>query len=248
MDTHETESRDPGEQREPETSQAETSEVGSEELDREIGDGDREIGDGDREIEEAVSAVAVLTEAGIPEVEEVPARVIDLTDVSHRDEAELTSPGVEASPDLGSWAESHPSTDEAAPAPAVPTSVMDDVAETSPRQDRVAVISRIDRVAVEEGRDGIVVTVSSTEGRTESQPASSTEGGVETAVVKAASRLAQPGAPDPTIIEIEDRRVKGVDIVMIVLDIDGTVSAGSAIVAAGRSFALGRATWAALSL
>ncbi|MCL1595577.1 MAG: hypothetical protein M3132_14615 [Actinomycetia bacterium] len=169
------------------------------------------------------------------------------------DAREPSPPAVEASPVPGSWTSSPPVT---TPSAAVIASEeenaepdrSDEIVPPADQQPLVAVVARIDHVAVAEGRDGIVVTVSATDGRTESQPASSTEGGVETAVVMAAARLAQPGIPDPLIIEIEDRRVEGVDIVMIVLDADGTVAAGSAIVGAGRSFALGRATWAALSL
>lgn len=108
--------------------------------------------------------------------------------------------------------------------------------------------ARIESVGVEEGRDGILVTVSSSDGEAVRQIASSSEGGVEAAVVKATARLADPEAPDPVVVDIEDRRISGVDIVMIVLDADGVISAGSSVVAAGRSFALGRATWAALSL
>ncbi|MGI9641260.1 MAG: hypothetical protein ACR2N9_00605, partial [Acidimicrobiia bacterium] len=109
-------------------------------------------------------------------------------------------------------------------------------------------LARIESVGVEEGRDGIIVTVSSSDGESVRQIASSTEGGVEAAVVKATGRLADPESPDPVVVDIEDRRISGVDIVMIVLDADGTITAGSSVVAAGRSFALGRATWAALSL
>jgi hypothetical protein len=64
--------------------------------------------------------------------------------------------------------------------------------------------------------------------------------------VLAAARLASPGSPDPIVIEIEERRIEGVDIVMIVIDDNGTVKAGSAVVGAGQAFALGRATWAAM--
>ncbi|MFV1998956.1 MAG: hypothetical protein ACC654_01175 [Acidimicrobiia bacterium] len=241
VQAHDTESRDPGEQPEPATSQEES---------------------GTSESVETPSPVAVLTEPPTRETGEVSDEMIDLTDVPHRDgedddgvdvpegsdTSEPASTGVEASPDLGSWTESQESIVEPAMSAKVRSPSMKRAANSSSQQDQFAVVPRIDRVAVEEGRDGIVVTVSSTDGRSESQPASSTEGGVEKAVVKAASSLAQPGFPDPTIVEIEDRRIEGVDIVMIVLDIDGTVSAGSAIVAAGRSFALGRATWAALSL
>jgi hypothetical protein len=92
-----------------------------------------------------------------------------------------------------------------------------------------------------------LVTVESTDGRVETVIARKGEGGVERAVVLAAARLAAPGAPDPVIVEIEERRVEGVDIVMIVLDRDGQMAAGSAVVGAGSAFAIGRATWAAIS-
>jgi len=109
-------------------------------------------------------------------------------------------------------------------------------------------IARIDSVAVVEGRSGIIVTVTASNGTEMSRVSSSSEGGVEAAVVKAAASLVDPASPDPIVVEIEDRRVEGVDIVMIVLDMDGELFAGSAVVGAGRAFALGRATWAALAL
>jgi len=104
----------------------------------------------------------------------------------------------------------------------------------------------IDRVSVEEGRSGIVITVASSDGQTETELARATDGGVEQAVVLAAARLASPNSPDPIVIEIEERRIEGVDIVMIVLDSNGVVKAGSAVVGAGQAYALGRATWAAI--
>jgi hypothetical protein len=112
----------------------------------------------------------------------------------------------------------------------------------------IGLVARLRSVSVEEGRDGIVVTVTATNDAEVRHAAASTEGGVESAVVRATARLARPEAPDAIVIDIEDRRVEGIDIVMIVLDIDGSMLAGSAVVGAGRAFALGRATWAALSL
>jgi len=109
-------------------------------------------------------------------------------------------------------------------------------------------VSRLASVAVEEGRDGITVTVTASDGSALRQAAGSSEGGVEAAVVRATAKLAMPSAPDAAVIEIEDRRVEGVDIVMIVLDVDGRMAAGSAVVGAGRAFALARATWSALSM
>ena len=104
----------------------------------------------------------------------------------------------------------------------------------------------IERVSVEEGRRGIVVTVVASDGESETEMAHSTEGGVEHAVVLATARLAAPGVPAPVVIDIDDRRIEGTDIVMIVLDNNGEISTGSAVVGAGRAFALGRATWAAM--
>lgn len=123
-----------------------------------------------------------------------------------------------------------------------------DVPEPVPEASVSRSIARIDSVSVAEGRGGVVVTIGASDGTEMSQVASSSEGGVEAAVVKAAAKLANPASPDPIVIEVEDRRVEGVDIVMIVLDLDGELTTGSAIVAAGRPFALGRAAWAALAL
>jgi len=109
-------------------------------------------------------------------------------------------------------------------------------------------VARIDSIAVAEGRSGIIISVTASDGTETSVAASSTEGGVEQAVVKATAQLFDPDSPDPIVIEIEDRRVDAVDIVMVVLDADGTLVTGSAVVSAGRAFALGRATWAALAL
>lgn len=120
--------------------------------------------------------------------------------------------------------------------------------ETEPPSTARDTIARIESVAVVEGRTGILVTVGASDGSKMSQVAASTEGGVETAVVKATANLVDPSSPDPTVVEIEDRRVEGVDIVMIVLEVNGELVAGSSVVAAGRAFALGRATWAALAL
>ena len=124
--------------------------------------------------------------------------------------------------------------------------VIDGEQESAP--ERGGSIARLDSVAVVEGRLGIVITVTASNGSDVSHAAASSEGGVEAAVVKAAAKLVDSASPDAIVVEIEDRRVEGVDIVMIVLDMDGRLVAGSAVVEAGRAFALGRATWAALAL
>lgn len=108
-------------------------------------------------------------------------------------------------------------------------------------------VPRFESVAVREGRDGISVVVTTSDGRTESQAAAASEGGVEAVVVRATAALARPGAPQARVVEIDDRRIEGVDIVMIVLELDGELATGSSVVRAGRAYALGRATWAALT-
>ena len=168
------------------------------------------------------------------EVEPVVRESLEVVPAGEELQTEEVLNTVEASSSPGSWVSSE--------------SKVRDAVRVSKGDPTNGVIAKLDRVAVEEARDGISVTVSTTDGRSATEPASSNEGGVEAAVVKAASTLARPGSPGPSIVEIEDRRVEGVDIVMIVLDLDGTLAVGAAIVVAGRSFALGRATWAALSL
>ena len=199
--------------------------------------------------EEQPSSIAVIVD---DEPESLPT-VVDLTDEDAgpgedpegggRPDAEVVAPPsplledvgdtVEASTSPGSWGSAGSD---------------DPVGGQSEEKLTPATVTRLERVAVEEARSGISVIVSTTDGRSATEAASSTEGGVEEAVVKAASQLARPGQPDPNIVEIEDRRIEGVDIVMIVLDLDGNLAVGAAIVVAGRSFALGRATWAALSM
>ncbi len=176
--------------------------------------------------------------------------------VAEADEViDLTEPVQEMS--MADAAASMDATEEAAepdeaPSPSVapvPAAVAQIVAD---ERDGGAVSSsavpRLTSVSVEEGRGGIVVVVTAGDGTSVRQAAASSEGGVESAVVRATATLAQPHAPEATVVEIDDRRVEGVDIVMIVLEVDGRLVAGSAVVGAGRAFALARATWSALTM
>lgn len=203
------------------------------------------------------SAVAILTsedEEPVSEDEEDEdesgGAVIDLTD-KIPETAVAEEPVEDDSPDLPQiLAAPEAPESEDTPSFVEPRRVeyLPDVSDPEPELPASRSIARIDSVSVAEGRGGVVVTIGASDGTEMSQVASSSEGGVEAAVVKAAAKLANSTSPDPIVIEIEDRRVEGVDIVMIVLDLDGELSAGSAIVAAGRPFALGRAAWAALAL
>lgn len=175
------------------------------------------------ESEPIESTVAIMDD-------EVPPEIIDLTE----DFTDMV-PQAAAEPDV-------------LQPPEVPEDQPPEVPKESGQPREPNAVARLRSVSVEEGRDGIVVTVAATDDAEVRQAAASTEGGVESAVVRATARLARPDGPDAIVVDIEDRRVEGIDIVMIVLDIDGSMLAGSAVVGAGRAFALGRATWAALSL
>lgn len=211
-------------------------------------------------------AVAILTtdddEPPSEEEDDGGRAVIDLTD-SPPESAVVEDPVHDDTPDLPQILAptEDPESDDAPSfveprrmqsAPDVPEPESEPESEperqSEPQPPAIRSIARIDSVSVAEGRGGVVVTIGASDGTEMSQMASSSEGGVEAAVVKAAAKLANPASPDPIVIEVEDRRVEGVDIVMIVLDLDGELTTGSAIVAAGRPFALGRAAWAALAL
>ncbi len=195
--------------------------------------------------------------AAVAVEEEEAAAVIDLTG-----DAGSIEDGAIAEPDVAVDAVAQPGEQSAETAIDEPeedsllprdvrslTAPADPVGALTPPGGGVSVaVSRLASVAVEEGRDGITVTVTASDGSALRQAAGSSEGGVEAAVVRATAKLAMPNAPDAAVIEIEDRRVEGVDIVMIVLDVDGRMTAGSAVVGAGRAFALARATWSALSM
>lgn len=199
----------------------------------------------DAEEEEEEGETALLaSESADAEDEDGERMVVDLTDDHGQTPEPIESVSreplerMQASVTPGSWEQS----DESLVAP------VQKRAARLPSRGTDQVLTRIDSVSVEEGLSGVLVTVVATDGSETFQVASSSESGVELAVVKAAARMVNAAAPDPVVVEIEDRRIEGVDIVMVVLNIDGKLVTGSAIVVAGRAFALGRATWAALSV
>ena len=155
-----------------------------------------------------------------------PRRIIDLTEEPEdQDEADEESEAVQTPPDRG----------------------LVDPDVRRPVRPEVSVVG-IERVSVDEGRNGITVTITATDGRSETEAARGSEGGVDRAVVIAAARLASPNLPDPMVIDVDERRIEGVDIVMIVLDCNGRMAAGSSVIGAGRAYALARATWAAVAV
>ncbi len=101
-------------------------------------------------------------------------------------------------------------------------------------------------VAVEETRDGVVVTVTAADGRREARRARWSDGGLEDAVVAAVAALAGQDSP-PALVGTREIEIEGSEAVVVMLErLDGRRLAGAAVVEAGAPFALARAVWAAL--
>ena len=122
---------------------------------------------------------------------------------------------------------------EGAPAPAL--------ADTS------AAVHRLDTVALEEGRHGVTVRVTSTNGSRVERRARPGGAGLDEAVVSAVGELFDSSVVPPLLIEVVSQEISAVPVVTVMLEQgDGRVCAGSAVSDSGRVYAVARAAWAAL--
>ncbi len=169
----------------------------------------------------------------------------------------LSAHGIRARVDDASNGEEEPSTRRRQPGPPPPpgAGAVVSLAEATRGPvpvaiDRAAIASvagaSLSGVAVEESRDGVVVTASTLDGRREARRARWTEGGLEEAVVAAVSALAGCDPP-PKLLGTRQVEVEEATVVLVVVERhDGRRLAGAAVVEAGAPFALARAVWAAL--
>ena len=98
---------------------------------------------------------------------------------------------------------------------------------------------------VDESPEGLVITATASDGRSLTQRSGPSEDGLYESVVSAVGALAD-GRP-PTLVNVERKAIDGTEIVTVVVErADGTRFAGSAVVRAGKAFAVARATWSAL--
>jgi len=104
----------------------------------------------------------------------------------------------------------------------------------------------LDAIAVEEGRDGVSVVARADDGRTRRRRARTGADGLDEAVVTAVAMLVDPEGPVPRIVSVGEREIEGTIVLTLVLEADGSVVVGSAVVSGGRPYAVGRAAWAAL--
>jgi len=122
---------------------------------------------------------------------------------------------------------------------------------TAARSEEVEVVAGEDEllesVAVEEGRDGIVVHAATSSGRRTSARAFDVPGAVDEAVARAVGALLGFVDPPPRLRAVDRRTLGGVELLEVVVEVLDGPRAGSCLVEVGRLYALGRAVWVALS-
>ncbi|MCJ7779980.1 MAG: hypothetical protein MUQ27_04075, partial [Acidimicrobiia bacterium] len=126
------------------------------------------------------------------------------------------------------------------------------VAGPAPAPEEVAVVvqtsvrSTLTSVRVTEGRDGVFVEALA-DGVTVSVRAAGAAGpAFDQAVVSAVAELAG-ATTSPLVRSVDLRDVGGTSVVTVVIDEAGDALVGSSIVNGGRTYAVGRAVWAAMS-
>lgn len=105
----------------------------------------------------------------------------------------------------------------------------------------------LESVAVEEGRMGVVVRVTSSSGTVVDRPAVGVSSGIDEAITAAVASLFGTD-PAPVLLSVTESEIAGTAMVTIVLEAGrGVRLVGSAVLEGGRAYAVGRAAWAALS-
>lgn len=173
-----------------------------------------------------------------------PASVVRLPGVS------IAPPPVAAADDTVVFEQ--PIADSEAPAAAAPAPVPDRAAAAELPAPPAAVAGagrpHLQSVAVEEGRDGVIVRVAAGGGAIAERKARPGEAGLDAAIVSAVGQLMDPMSAPPRVMEILDHEVAGTRLVTVVLERgDGSRCAGSAVADGGRVYAVGYAAWVALS-
>ena len=101
-------------------------------------------------------------------------------------------------------------------------------------------------VSVTEGREGITVTAGAQSAKASGRTAGPSGPAIDQAVVSVVAELVG-AASIPLVRSLDERELAGTPVVTIVLEESGRQLVGSAVVAGGRAYAVGRAVWTALS-
>ncbi len=105
----------------------------------------------------------------------------------------------------------------------------------------------LDSVAVEEGRTGVTVRITTTSGLAVSHEAAPIADGVDHAIVGALAELT--GRRAVRLVGVQESIVEGSLVLTVVVELaDRTRRAGSAVSEGGRAYGVARAAWVALTL
>jgi hypothetical protein len=119
------------------------------------------------------------------------------------------------------------------------------VAGSGPQVETVQAVD-LASVHIEESGEMVTVTVTTTDGRSETRAVGVNGNEMAGAVAEASGLLAVGGSP--TIVSVTWTEAGGSDVVTVVAErIDGVRAAGAAVVRASRGYALARAVWSALT-
>ena len=109
-----------------------------------------------------------------------------------------------------------------------------------------APVRTLEKIRVDEGRDGVVVEAFAGDETAEMRAAGRSDPALDQAVVGAVAAVA--GVPSvPLIRSVDVRQLGGTRVVTVMIDENGDRLVGSAVFEGGRAYAVGRAVWAALS-
>jgi hypothetical protein len=109
-------------------------------------------------------------------------------------------------------------------------------------------VRRLQSVAVEEGRGGVLVRVSADDDTSAERRSRPGAAGLDDAVVAAIGELVDRKAAPPLVLQVVEHEVAGTPLVTVVLELgDGSRRVGSAVAEGGRVYAVGYAAWLALS-
>lgn len=132
-------------------------------------------------------------------------------------------------------------------APPPPPSPDEEEIEEEGRPAAAGVV-RLSSLILEERPDQVTVTIGGSDGSSASRTGPATPRGLEEAIIRAVAALAVPGV-EPALLSLEESEVGGRQVITAVVEgAEGRPAAGSAVVQAGRAFAVARAVWAALTM
>ena len=104
----------------------------------------------------------------------------------------------------------------------------------------------LDSVAVEEGRGGVTVRITTTAGATVSHEAAPVADGVDQAIVAGLAELTEHRSV--RLVGVQESLVEGSFVLTVVLELqDRSRRAGSAVSEGGRAYGVARAAWSALT-